>query len=138
MTRNPVLALGALVTIAAAGIAAGPLGGNRHAAERIEGFARQQLDHDEMTAVTARLAEAPLRRRLILSGPADDFQRTEIVRRMERLPGVAEARWNRRHGLLPLPMMIEAALMALAAFAAGAILAYLFELRRRARALDRY
>lgn len=138
MTRNQVLALGALVTIATAAIAAGPLGGNRAAAERIERFARVQLDHDEMTAVTARLAEAPLRRRLFLAGPADDFQRTEIVRRMELLPGVAEARWNRRQGWFPLPMMIEAALMALAAFAAGAILSYLYELRRRARLLDRY
>ena len=138
MTRNGILALGAAVTLAAVAIDAGPLGANRSIANRIETFARQQLDHDEMSAVTAKVADAPLRRRLLLAGPADDFQRAEMVGRMEALPGVSEARWNKRHGLFPLPMLIEAALMALAAYAAGAILSYLVALRRRANALDRY
>ncbi len=138
MTRNQILALGALLTIAVVMLVAGPLGGNRQVATRIEQYARVQLNYDEMVAVRPQLQEAPLRRSLFLSGPADDFQRTAIVRRMETLPGVAEARWNRRSPVFPLPMMIEAIFMALAAFAAGAILSYLLELRRRARALDRY
>ena len=138
MTRNGILAFGAAVTLAAVAIDAGPLGGNQAIANRIETYARQQLDRDEMSAVTATLAEAPLRRRLFLAGPADDFQRAEIVRRMEALPGVSEARWNKRQGPFPLPITIEAALMALAAYAAGAILSYLVALRRRAHALDRY
>ena len=46
-----------------------------------------------MTQVTARLQRDPLTRRLILSGPADDFQRGELVRRMEALPGIGEATW---------------------------------------------
>jgi len=138
MTRNGILALGAAATIALVAIVAGPLGGNRRIADRIEGYARQQLDHDEMTTVTAKVADGPLRRRVILAGPADDFQRTEIVERMEELPGVGEARWNRRQPFFPLPMMVETALMALVGYAAGAILSYLLALRRRARALDRY
>lgn len=138
MTRNQILAVGAVVTIAVGVLVAGPLGGNRQVATRIEQYARAQLDYDEMTAVRAQVQDGPLRRRLFLTGPADDFQRTEIVRRTEWLPGVAEARWNRRSALFPLPMMIEAILMALAAFAAGTILSYLSERRRRARALDRY
>ena len=138
MTRNGILALGAAVALAAVAIDAGPLGANRNIADRIETYARQQLDHDEMSAVTAKVADAPLRRRLLLAGPADDFQRAEIVDRMEALPGVSEARWNKRRGPFPLPMTIEAALMALAAYAAGAILSYLVALRRRAHVLDRY
>jgi hypothetical protein len=72
----------------------GPLGvGERFAVAR-EQAARQQLDHDEMYQVQARMERNPIRRRLILSGPADDFQRREIKRRMEAQPGVAEALWS--------------------------------------------
>ena len=60
----------------------------------IEGNARLQLDHDEMTQVQARVERGPLSRELLLSGPADDFQRREIVVRMEQLPGVGGARWT--------------------------------------------
>ena len=138
MTRNVILSLGAMLTLAVTAIVAGPIGGNRAIATAIQTYARQQLDHDEMSAITAIITDAPLRRRLYLAGPADDFQRTEIVRRMEQMPGVDEARWNHRQPFFPLPMMVEAMLMALAAYAAGAILSYLVALRRRARALDRY
>lgn len=138
MTRNVILAIGALLTLAATAFDAGPIGGNDEIANTIQTYARQQLDHDEMSKVTATISRSPLRRRLFLAGPADDFQRTEIVRRMEELPGVGEARWNHRQPMFPLPMMIEAMLMALASYVTGAILSYLIALRRRARALDRY
>ena len=138
MTRNGALAIGAALTIAMTTTVASPMGGNRAIATTIETYARQQLDHDEMPQVSAKVTDGPLRRRLYLAGPADDFQRAEIVRRMEELPGVDEARWNHRQPLFPLPMMVEAILMTLAAYAAGAILSYLVALRRRARALDRY
>jgi len=36
----------------------------------------------------------PLSRRLILSGPADDFQRTELVRILDETPGVLDVRWD--------------------------------------------
>jgi hypothetical protein len=36
----------------------------------------------------------PLSRRLILSGPADDFQREELVRRLDHIPGVLDVRWD--------------------------------------------
>ena len=138
MTRNGALAIGAALTIAMTTTVASPMGGNRAIATTIEHYARQQLDHDEMAGITATVTQGPLRRRLFLAGPADDFQRTEIVRRMEELPGVSEARWNHRQPLFPLPIMIEAILLTLAAYAAGATLSYLVALRRRARALNRY
>ncbi|MEO6248052.1 MAG: hypothetical protein ABIO85_05660 [Sphingomicrobium sp.] len=74
----------------------GPLGRADHFATLVEGYARAQLDRDEMTQVQAHLERGPLRRRLILSGPADDFQQEEIVRRMLLLPGVGEAAWDPR------------------------------------------
>lgn len=138
MTRNLALLLGAILTLAITAVVAGPIGGNRAIAAAIETYARQQLDHDDMTQVTATVVSNPLRRRLYLAGSADDFQRTEIVRRMEDLPGVDEARWNHRRPFFPLPMMVEAILMTLAAYAAGATLSYLVALRRRARAFNRY
>lgn len=72
----------------------GPLGGAERFAHSVEAAARAQLDHDEMTQVQAHLERGPLNRRLILSGPADDFQRGEIARRMLLLPGVGDAVWD--------------------------------------------
>ena len=40
------------------------------------------------------MERSPLRRRVILSGPADDFQRGEIKRMVEAQPGVGEAIWS--------------------------------------------
>jgi hypothetical protein len=31
---------------------------------------------------------------MILSGPADDFQRAELVRILDDIPGVLEVRWD--------------------------------------------
>lgn len=63
-------------------------------ATTIEHNARLQLDNDEMTQVQAHVQRNPLSRELILSGPADDFQRGEIARRMLLLPGVGAATWD--------------------------------------------
>lgn len=75
------------------------LAGDRMA-NTIEHNARLQLDYDEMTQVQAHVQRGPLTRELLLSGPADDFQRGEIVRRMLLLPGVGAARWEA--GSLPV------------------------------------
>ena len=44
--------------------------------------------------IQAKLQRDPLSRRLILSGPADDFQRSELVRILDGTPGVLEVRWD--------------------------------------------
>jgi hypothetical protein len=72
----------------------GPLGAGERMVRHIESQARQQLDHDEMFQVQARLQRSPLSRRLILSGPADDFQRQELVRRLDSVPGVLDVQWD--------------------------------------------
>jgi hypothetical protein len=47
-----------------------------------------------MTLVRARVERDPLRRSLILSGPADDFQQGELVRILSGIPGVGTVRWS--------------------------------------------
>ncbi len=94
MRRPLVLALGGLASMAVTAVWHGPLGAGDRLASRIETAANAQLQHDEMTQVQARLERDPLSRRLILTGPADAFQRSELVARMEALPGIGEARWN--------------------------------------------
>lgn len=94
MNRTSTLALGIVATMGISALWHGPLGAGDRMAHRMETFARAQLDHDEMTQVQAHVQRGPLTRRLILTGPADDFQRGEIVRRMEALPGIGEAVWD--------------------------------------------
>lgn len=94
MNRNTVLLLGAVATLAVAELYHGPLGASQKLEQQIERSARAELDRNEMYQVNARLEERPLSRTLILSGPADDFQRSELVRVMGQLPGVASVEWD--------------------------------------------
>ena len=98
-TRNRYFGGGAAAALVATMLWSGPLGGGARLTGRIETSARATLDHLEMTQVSARLERAPLRRRLVLSGPADDFQRSEIKRMIEEQPGVEVATWG--GGALP-------------------------------------
>ena len=107
----------------------GPLGGGRRFIDAVEPTARATLDYYEMTHVSARLGHAPLTRQLILEGPADDFQTSELVRLMSQLPGVSNATWQGGNGALPI--IIEGAFVAIAGFLVGGLLAYLLELHRR-------
>ena len=134
----PGLFTGIAVTLAAGALWHGPLGAANRVTARIEGDARIVLDNYEMPRITARLEHSPLRRTLLLAGPADDFQRREIVRLLDTLPGVGDARWADAPGSYGLPLLAEAELMALVGYAIGMIFAYLLELRRRAHVLDRF
>lgn len=107
----------------------GPLGGGRRFIDAVEPTARATLDYYEMTQISAQLGHAPLTRQLILEGPADDFQTSELVRLMSQLPGVSNATWQGGNGALPI--IVEGALVAVAGFLVGGLLAYLLELHRR-------
>ena len=123
------LAAGIAVSIAAAALWHGPLGAADRFTARVERGARQALDYYEMTKITAHLHRAPLARTLILSGPADDFQTSELVRLLDQLPGVSRTSWTDRAGGPPL--IAEAAGVSILSFLFGLLLAYLVELRRR-------
>ena len=126
--RRPLI-IAALVALAAAAAWHGPLGAADRFTTKIERQARQALDYYEMTKVTAHLHRGPLSRRLILSGPADDFQTSELARLLGQLPGVSSVSWSNRTGGIPL--IAEGELAAILGFLGGLLIAYLIELRRR-------
>jgi hypothetical protein len=134
--RNLALGIGAAGALAAAALWHGVGGAGDRFAAMIEQQARQVLVNYEVTQFQARVQRSPLARTVILSGPADDFQRRELARIMEIVPGVGDARWDRRSSGLPL--LAEVELAALAGFGLGLLLAFLLELRRRYRAQWRW
>ena len=94
MRRMTVVLIGVAATMGFTALWHGPLGVGEKLAADAEAAARKQLDRDEMVQVQARMQRGPLARRLIVSGPADDFQRAEIARRLDNVPGVLEVRWD--------------------------------------------
>jgi hypothetical protein len=72
----------------------GPLGAGDRFAARAEVIARRTLDYYDLPMIQAHMQRGPLARRMILSGPADDFQRAELVRILDDIPGVLEVRWD--------------------------------------------
>lgn len=132
--RFAALAAGTLIAAGATALWHGPLGAGGRFAGQVERQARQTLVAFEMAQVRSRLETAPLRRTLVLAGPADAFQRSELVRIMGSVPGVGTARWAGSPAAGALPLLAEASLAALAAFGLGLALSYFIELRRRSRA----
>jgi hypothetical protein len=127
--RTLARASGVVVALALAALWHGPVGGAERLTTRVERDARATLNYYEMSEVTAHLHHGPLTRHLVLSGPGDDFQRNELVRTMETLPGVASAGWSETAGGPPL--IAEAGAAAILGFLVGLLLAYLAELHRR-------
>jgi hypothetical protein len=107
----------------------GPMGGADRFSTRVEHNVRSALDYLEMKQVSGRLHRSPLSRQLFLSGPADDFQRSELVRYMDQVPGVRATSWESTGGGLPL--IAEGFAASLLGYLLGLLLAYLLELRRR-------
>lgn len=127
--RNAVLGIGVVISLAFAGLWHGPFGAADRFVSQVEGRARAALNYYGMPTVTAHLHRGPLTRRLLLTGPADDFQTSELVRIMGQVPGVSRAQWAPAPAGPPL--IIEGAGVAAAGFLLGLMLAYLVELRRR-------
>ncbi len=128
------LAGGIAATLLAGWIWHDALGTGDRFAGSVERRTRQVLVDFEMAPVRAVVDRAPLSRTLILSGPADAFQRSELVRILNQVPGVAKVRWADSPKRFTLPMLAEVELAALLSFGLGLVLAYLLELRRRSRA----
>lgn len=94
MNRALIFTAGVTATLAFAALWHGPLGAGDRLAARAERVAHATFVKYERPMNSARLERGPLTRRLILSGPADDFQRSEIARIMAQVPGVNEVRWD--------------------------------------------
>ena len=127
--RVATLAAGILACIALAGLWHGPLGAADRFSAEVERGVQKTLVYYEMPQVSAHLHRGPLTRRVLLSGPADDFQRSELARLIDQVPGVSSARWSSDGGGMPL--IVEGVAVALVGFLFGLLLAYLVELRRR-------
>jgi hypothetical protein len=94
MNRAAIFFAGVSATLAATALWHGPLGAADRFAARADKIARETLDHWERPMNSAKLERHPLTRRMILSGPADPFQRSELVRIMGQVPGVNDVRWD--------------------------------------------
>jgi hypothetical protein len=94
MKRRTVLLVGLAATVGFSALWHGPFGAGERLALQSETSARRTLDFYELSMIQAHLQRGPLARRLILSGPADDFQRRELVRILDETPGVLDVRWD--------------------------------------------
>ena len=94
MNRRGIFLLGVAAVLATTAIWHGPLGAGDRLAARAEVIARRTLDYYEFQMIQVHMQRDPLARRLILSGPADEFQRAELVRILDDIPGVLEVRWD--------------------------------------------
>jgi hypothetical protein len=92
--RPAILMIGLTATLGATALYHGPMGKGDAFAAAIEQAARAELDRQEMFQIDGRLERGPLRRTLILSGPADDFQREELPKIMIKVAGVEAVRWD--------------------------------------------
>ena len=128
------IAAGAIFILALGALWHGPLGAAERLAGTVDRTSRIVLDDWEMTQVQGHIQRGPIERTLVLSGPADDFQRSELVRIMDDVPGVANVRWADMKPPFALSLLAEAELAVLICFGLGLLLAYLLELRRRYRA----
>ena len=126
--RWALVAAGAVVMLAAALLWHGPLGGADRLAASAERIAADTLVYYEVPQVQGRLQRGPLTRRMLLSGPADDFQRREIVRMMREIPAVSGAGWSRRG---ELPLIVEGSVVGLIGYLLGCLLGYGVSLHRR-------
>jgi hypothetical protein len=63
-------------------------------AERGRNHCRTTLDYYELPLIQAKCSAVRLSRRLVLSGPADDFQRSELVRILDERRAFFDVRWD--------------------------------------------
>lgn len=94
MNRLSIVLIGIAATLVETALWHGPLGAGDRMAAGAETIARRTLDYYELPMIQAHMQRSPLSRRLILSGPADQFQRAELVRMLDDIPGVLEVRWD--------------------------------------------
>ena len=128
------LAMGIGAVAAIAAIWHGPFGAADRFQSAVEKAARAELNRLEMGQVRARLEREPLTRTLVLSGSADAFQRSELVRILDQTYGATNVRWSMAPSPATLPLVAEVELFAIVSFGLGLLLSYLLELRRRSTA----
>ena len=128
-SRYLSLAIGVVAAIALAALWHGPAGAADRFTDEVERGIRQTIVYWEIPQVNGHLHHGPLTRRAILSGPADDFQRSQLAQYISQVPGVSSASWSATAAGIPL--IVEGAGVALLGFLFGLFGAYLRDIRRR-------
>jgi hypothetical protein len=128
--RRPAAGMiaGFALMLAAATIWHWPMGAADRFAATVEQNSRQVLDAYEMTMIKVHLHRKPLTRALLLAGPAEVFQSSELVRLICEVPRFRRATGTGKGGL---PLIAEGMIAACAGFLLGLLAAYLLELHRR-------
>jgi hypothetical protein len=127
--RKRTVLIAAVLALAAVLVWHGPLGAADRFRAHVEADAQDALKDLEMTHVTTQLRHSPLARELVLTGPADDWQKGELSRLLGQVPGVHSVSWSDHRSWMPL--IIEGGIVTVMGFLFGLLLAYLVELHRR-------
>jgi len=93
--RNRRFGAGAIAALLVTIVWHGPVGNGERLAQAVERSARMTINNNELSHVTAQLERRPLRRTIVLHGPANDFQQRELLRIMDEVPGVGSVHWDR-------------------------------------------
>ena len=126
--REVLLAIGFCISLVLVALWHGPLGAADRFEVKVNGDVHAMLVEYEMTQVSAQLHQHLLTRRIMLSGPADDFQHQALIDYIDQISGVESATWSKSGGM---PLIAEGAVVSLLGYLFGLLLAYLVELRRR-------
>lgn len=133
------LLIGLALSLAAAWIAHGPLGGGERLVDRLERDARAGIAKSELPGIQVRLDRRPLTRRATLSGSANDLQREGlgsqlgVIDYVRAVEGIGEVRWADEPppGRRTVPLLLETFFLALLAYLLGLGLGWLLWGRRR-------
>ena len=127
--RNAALGIGLLASLVLAFAWHGPLGGADRFSAKVQSDIDRTLVYYEMKTVSGQLHRSPLTREVLLKGQADEYQKSELVRFVNEIPGVTGTTWSEDAGGMPL--IVQGLVVSVLGFLFGLLLAYLVELRRR-------
>ena len=136
--------IGLAAALLAGWVSHGPLGQGEAFIDRLEARAKAEIQEAAVPGVEIRFLRTKLRREVLLSGPANDFQREGqglypgLNDRILALPGVAGLRWpdGQARGGARLPLIAEILLLVYAAYLLGLAIARLLFRRRREHFLE--
>ena len=98
------LLIGLAAALLAGWVSHGPIGRGEAFIDRLEAQAKAVVRDAEIPGVNVRMERAPLTRRAILWGPADDFQKEGqgqfpgLNDRVRAVPGIAAVEWDMTFG----------------------------------------
>jgi hypothetical protein len=99
MTALPKFLIGLLAVAAMGWLSHGPLGNGEALVSALEARARAVVVASQVSGVDARMQRDPMSREVVLSGPANDYQREGMGQfpglndRIREIEGISSLRW---------------------------------------------